>query len=182
MESFEKQIKALDMIEENPFFKKYLKRKDKFLKQKLKKFTKEEVSKIDYEHSDYYFLCFMTKKYFKDNVLISLAKILLGIGAVLLLILINHFVKRGKWLKSIVMIVLILYGVISIPLSFLYVIANLICLIRYKEYITTRESVLSKKINHFYAEGTDKFAAVNWKSVFKRDDYVYKERRRLRGW
>lgn len=175
-------VNALDMKEENPFYKKYLKRKDKFLKKKLKHLSKEEVDKIDYEHSDYYFLCFMTKKYFKDNILISLEKILIGICSIFILISINNFVKKGRWLKSIAMMAFLFYAIITIPLSILYVIANFICLCTYKDYITTRESVLAKKIIHFYASETDKFSAVNWKSVFKRDDYVYKERKRMRGW
>ena len=175
-------VQALDMKIENPFYQKYLKNKDKFLKKRLRKYSPEEVNKIDYENSDYYFLCFMTRKYFRDNIFVSMAKIILGICSIFLLILVNKFVQKGKWLKSIIMMILIMYAIVSIPLSVLYIIANLFCLIRYKDYITTRDSVLAKKINFFYKEDTDKLLAVNWKSVFKNDYYDYAERKRMRGW
>lgn len=173
----QKQIKALDALDMTPdniYYANYIRKMEK----SKKKFCDEgnEYSK------QYYFLCYMTRKYFKDNILCSFAKLFIGIFVIVLLIGFNKLFRKGNVLKTIIMTGMLGYGIVMIPLSIMYIIANFYCWCKYKDFVTTRNSILSHKIIHFYAEGTDKLSAINWKSVFIRDAINYNEEKRMRGW
>jgi len=197
----EEVVEAMAMSEKNPLYVKFLKEKDqiekdvaekraKFQAKKLKKAQrKNKTIKVDpfttddeYDESEYLFLCYVTRKYFKDCMLVSVVKEVLGIVAIIVSVLLENIRPLPLSMKPVLMSVLLFYGIIMIPLSLLYIFANLSCYLRYSEYVTTRTSVLSKKINHFYASSTDKLMAVNWGNVFARDKLAYSERRRMRGW
>lgn len=191
------KIPALEMTEENKFFRKYLKKKSGIIEQKMRRFElKKKFSFFSFkknkdeqveltreklaEQDEYLFLCYMTRKYFKDNVLISLAKILIGAACILTAVFMeDHF--RATALKAPLMLCLFTYGLIMIPLSVLYVFANFICFLGYANYISSRTSPLSKKIIHFYDKDTDKFMAVNLKNLFNFRAAAH-ERKRIRGW
>jgi len=180
-------LNALTLSTENPYYVKFQKIKDKFIKKNTKKYRNKKIAK-DAEapqpviEENYYYLCFITRRYFRDNTIISILKIAFGICAILLAVLMQTQIKISNVVKGPFMTVLTLYGVIMIPLSTLYTIANFICFLRYKNYVSTETSPLAKKIIFFYDDNTDKFKAVNWKSVFKKSDTVYKKRKRMRGW
>lgn len=178
-----KKVDALNMTMDNPHYVKFINHKSKFEKKEKKRIAKNvDFDSFDYEHSEYFFLCYMTKKYFRDNVIFSLLKLLIGIFSIILLIIINKYMHNLRLGKSFLMCSLLFYGVISIPLSIMYTIANFICYCSYINYVTTSKSNLAKRIIIFYDDDTDKLAAVNLKSVFKRDDYNYREKKRMRGW
>lgn len=181
-------VDAMSMTEANPLYAKYLIVKDNFLK-KQKHIIDSEDSEVynlisTYTAEDkerFIYLCYITRRYFWDNFLISIIKILIGIFSIVFAVYIEK-ISGGVYLKGILMIGLFTYGLIMIPLSCLYAIANYVCFCRYLHYVTTNTSSLSRKIIHFYDEETDKFQAVNWTAVFKRDSTDYHESRRKRGW
>ena len=151
------------------------------VKKRFSRKKKEYPSKEQLEVQDeYLFLCFMTKKYFRDNLLISLAKIFIGVVLILLSVYMEeHF--RATALKPILMVCFFAYGLITIPLSVLYAFANFICLFNYSSYISNSNSPLAKKIIVFYDKDTDKFMAVNMKNLFTYRKAAA-ERKRIRGW
>lgn len=172
-----KKYNAMTMTEENPLYVKYLKKKTKFVKGL--RLSSEYADKDDY--NAYIYLCFVTRLFFRDNLLICLAKLGFGIGAIITSVLMEFFAKPII-LKAPIMVGLLLYGFVMIPLSILYFIANFICYLQYLEYVTTAESTMAKRIIVFYDDETDKFQAVNWRSVFRRDKNDYVETKRKRGW
>lgn len=185
-------VDAMTMTESNPLYVKYLKVKDDFLK-KQKHIIDSDVSELynpksnpssDYTDEDkerFIYLCYITRRYFWDNFLISIMKILIGIFSIAFAVYIER-ISGSVYLKGILMMGFFMYGLIMIPLSCLYSLANFVCFRRYLHYVTTPSSVLSKKIIHFYDEDTDKFQAVNWTAVFKRDSTDYHEYHRKKGW
>lgn len=196
------KVEAMAMKEENPIYVKFLKNKEKIEKNVAEKSAKAQAKRLraalrknkslkldpfttddDYDETEYLFLCFVTRKYFKDCAIISVLKGLFGIIAIIVSILMENVIPIPTYmLKSLLMTICFGYGLIMLPLSFLYFVANLYCYCTYSNLVSTRTSVLSKKINHFYDSDTDKFVAVNWANVFSRDKMANVERRRARGW
>lgn len=168
----------MTMTEENPLYVKYLKNKHKFIK---KYFKSHNIYDNENAYNAFIYLCYVTRLYFRDNVLISYAKLAIGLAA-LVTALLMEFYARAIAIKSLVMVCLFGYSVFMIPLSILYIIANYICYFKYLDYVTTPESVLAKRIIVFYDDDTDKFKAVNWTNVFRRDSNNYNETKRKRGW
>lgn len=179
----ENKVSPLSLSMDNPFYVEYLKVKDKFEKKEEKRIGKNiDLSSSGYDASQLFFLCYMTKKYFLDSLIYSFFKLIFGISSVFLLILTNKIVPRIRYVKSLMMYAFLTYAIIMIPLSILYMIANFICYLTYLNYVTTVNSVVAKNLVVFYDDETDKFAAVNFKTVFKRDYASFKETRRMRGW
>ncbi|MCQ2591803.1 MAG: hypothetical protein MJ188_03375 [Treponema sp.] len=201
---------ALTLKESNPFFVKYLKKKSDLIETYNRKEQKKakkrawvartfhlntsdkdkysydrgnwalENGLLDKNNDEYFFLCFMTKKYFRDNTLISLAKIVFGVAAIFCAVWMEeHF--NANALKSPIMVAAFGYGLIMTPLAILYTICNFICYTHSDNFVTTTKSRLAQKIIIFFDPETDKFMAVNFKNLLGIGQ-SFREKRRIRGW
>ncbi|MCR4742068.1 MAG: hypothetical protein K5866_04255 [Treponema sp.] len=179
---------AMTLSEDNPLYKKYLKKKDltiKRMRRGSKKVTSDSIERSelpeDYNPDEFYYVSFITRKYFVDHVLISLAKLAFGILALILAMLMEDVIPINGRVKGLFMSVTLFYAIIMIPLSLLYIITSLICLINYKSYISTSTSLMAKKIIKFYDPENDMFQEVNWRNIFTKG-LRDKEKRKVRGW
>lgn len=202
------EVNVLTMSEENPVYRKFLKQKDILIEEQKQKMQKsaqkmrqreirrakrkgDKISPIvpdvnpdfDFEKlEEYLFLCFATKKYFKDSMIVSVIKFILGIASIIVAVLLEKVNRLRRIPKAIMIIALFGYGIIMTPLSVLYFFANLFCYSRASDFVSTRDSKLSKKIINFYDPETNKLTEVNWKNIFSNSKSSYEERRRIRGW
>lgn len=197
MEQEKRAVDAMTMTEENPFYVKYLKAKPKMIEERDKRLLRKASRKKQTVNKDftsaaseealedeniYLFLSFITKKYFRDNVLFSLLKLALAVGAIVLAILMEDVIPVASQIKGFMMVAFFSYGLIMTPLAVLYVICNWICLLRYSRYITTTSSIMARRIINFYDPETDKMMAVNFRNTFKARRSFVQERKRMRGW
>lgn len=181
-------VDALTMTEENPLYKRFLKKKDKFLASQKKIVDEDNLNYYKsfndsekYDLDAYVYLCYITRKYFSDNCLISIIKILVGVFSIIFAVIIEK-TSGAVFLKGLIMVGFFSYGLIMIPVSFLYLMANFICFCKYLNYVSTSHSTLARTIIEFYDENTDKFQAVNWKHVVHRDSADFHESHRKKGW
>lgn len=174
----EEAVNAISLSDENEYFVKF--KKEGFKSRKVNHYFDKQEG--EYDPTEFLFTCYMTRKYFKDCLLISFYKFLFGVAAIVLLILLDAVFPIRRSVKSILMVICLGYALFMIPLSILYMIANFWCYLDYMSYVSTRTSVMAKRIIHFYNPETDQFVSVNWGSVFSRDRANYRENKRMRGW
>lgn len=183
---------ALDMVERNPFYLKYLKKKNKFIsgilnridrkyQRRKKGFSREYFLSIIDDKDEYFFLSYMTRKYFLDNIIVNLIRICLCIIAIIAGFFMESHIKTN-FMKGPMMVLLLSFGFFHGPLSFLYVLANFYCFMNYSKFVSDTESVLAEKINIFYDEDTDKFAGQNYFKQVKLYRRAHEEKKRKRGW
>lgn len=193
------QANAMSLTNENPFYVKFINHLEK---KRIKNEKKESANsnfinttektpdeQLSFEEKyntkgveEYEYLLFITKKYFRDKVIICLLKFTIGILAIVLASFIEDFRPMNQKAKGPIMVFLFMYGLIMIPLSFLYTVVSLHCLIHYKNFVSTRTSIIAKQIIRFYDPETDKLQEVNWKNSISNVVSAGREQRRIRGW
>ena len=98
---------------------------------------------------DVMFLSYMTRKYFKDNIIASVFKIIIGIAIIIVaLILIG---KGGSSTMNIVSIGLFIVGIFFAPAGLIFFFSNLNCYRHYKDYVTGRDDPFMDKVIKFYS-------------------------------
>lgn len=187
-----KKVAALEMSEDNPYFTKYLKKKDKFISGILNKidkkfnrrkkgFSKDYFLSTIENQDEYFFLCYMTRKYFLDNIILNFIRIGICIFAVLLAKWSIDNMNRN-FLKGPMIVLFFAYGWFHGLLSILYVLAHFHCFLRYKNFVSDSKSALADKINIFYDSDTDRFAGQNYYKQVKLLRWAHEEKKRKRGW
>ena len=96
------------------------------------------------------FLSYMTKKYFKDNIWASVAKVVLGIA---LLITARIILARGAGsTMNLVAIGVFIVGLFFAPAGLFFMFSNISCLKHYKDYVTSRDDPFMDKVIKFYSK------------------------------
>lgn len=131
---------------------------------------------------EYEYLCFITKKFFRDKLLICIIKFFLGVLSIVTACFLENFRPMNQKAKGPIMVFLFMYGLFIIPLSFLYTIVTFHCFCHYKNYVSTRTSIVAKQIIHFYDPETDRMQEVNWKNSVSNIVSSKREHKRIRGW
>ena len=94
------------------------------------------------------FLAWMTRKYFKDNIWLSVARIVLGI---VILVVARFIVARGgSSIMNILGIGLFIGGIFLAPAGLIFFFSNLNCYRHYKDYVTGRDDPFMDKVIKFY--------------------------------
>ena len=96
------------------------------------------------------FLAYMTRKYFKDNILASIAKVVFGI--VILVIARIILAKGGDSTSNLVAIALFITGLFFAPAGLFFMFSNISCLKHYKDYVTSRDDPFMDKVIKFYSK------------------------------
>ena len=96
------------------------------------------------------FLAYMTKKYFKDNILLSLGKVIFGIAILIVARLI--LAKGGSSSSNLIAIALFIIGIFFAPAGLFFMFSNLSCLKHYKDYVTSRDDPFMDKVIKFYSK------------------------------
>ena len=96
------------------------------------------------------FLAYMTKKYFKDNMLVCILKTVLGLA---LLIAARFILARGAGsTMNLVAIGVFIVGLFFAPAGVFLFFSNLSCYRHYKDYVTGRDDPFMDKIIKFYSK------------------------------
>lgn len=96
------------------------------------------------------FLAYMTRKYFKDNIISSIIKVIIGIA---LIIVSRVFIARGgSSAMNILSIGLFILGIFLAPAGLIFVFSNLNCYRHYKDYVTGRNDPFMDKVIKFYSK------------------------------
>ena len=95
------------------------------------------------------FLAYMTRKYFKDNILASIAKVVFGI--VILVIARIILAKGGDSTSNLIAIALFIIGLFFAPAGLFFMFSNISCLKHYKDYVTSRDDPFMDKVIKFYS-------------------------------
>ena len=99
---------------------------------------------------DVMFLSYMTRKYFKDNILLSVVKIIFGI---VILVAAKMIISHGAGsLMNIVAIGLFIGGIFFAPAGLIFLFSNISCLKHYKDYVTSRDDPFMDKVIKFYSK------------------------------
>ena len=99
---------------------------------------------------DVMFLSYMTKKYFKDNILLSVAKVVFGLA---LLIIARMIFARGAGSSmNIAAIGIFIIGLFFAPAGLFFMFSNISCLKHYKDYVTSRDDPFMDKVIKFYSK------------------------------
>lgn len=187
-----KQVEVLIRSEENPYYLRYLKKRDKLIsrffkklefKNKLRKrsFYKEEFLENLQDEDEYFFLCYITRKYFRDNIFIYLFQLVSCIMCVMLAFYTESHLHKSP-LKGPLMVILVAYGFFHGGLSILYIFAHLYCLLRYSKFVSNSQSALAQKIRVFYGGKADDYTGSTYVTQLKLYKKASAERKRLRGW
>ena len=96
------------------------------------------------------FLAYMTRKYFKDNILASIAKVVFGI--VILVIARIILAKGGDSTSNLIAIALFIIGLFFAPAGLFFMFSNISCLKHYKDYVTSRDDPFMDKVIKFYSK------------------------------
>ena len=95
-------------------------------------------------------LAYMTRKYFKDNILASIAKVVFGI--VILVISRIILAKGGDSTSNLIAIALFIIGLFFAPAGLFFMFSNISCLKHYKDYVTSRDDPFMDKVIKFYSK------------------------------
>ncbi len=96
------------------------------------------------------FLAYMTRKYFKDNMLASIMKIVIGLA---LLVAAKIILGRGAGsTMNLVAIGVFIVGLFFAPTGVFFFFSNLSCYRHYKDYVTGRDDPFMDKIIKFYSK------------------------------
>ena len=95
------------------------------------------------------FLAYMTRKYFKDNVISSLVKVVIGI--VLIVVARILLARGGSSAMNIAAIGLFIGGLFFAPAGLVFMFSNLSCLRQYKDYVISRDDPFMDKVIKFYS-------------------------------
>ena len=96
------------------------------------------------------FLAYMTRKYFKDNMLASIMKIVIGLA---LLVAAKIILGRGAGsTMNLVAIGVFIVGLFFAPTGVFLFFSNLSCYRHYKDYVTGRDDPFMDKIIKFYSK------------------------------
>lgn len=128
----------------NKFFVEFVEYQEK---QKVKK--PEAYEGVNLE-DDGAFLAYMTRKYFKDNILASIAKVVFGI--VILVIARIILAKGGDSTSNLIAIALFIIGLFFAPAGLFFMFSNISCLKHYKDYVTSRDDPFMDKVIKFYSK------------------------------
>ena len=96
------------------------------------------------------FLAYMTRKYFKDNILTSIAKVVFGIVIIVIARII--LAKGGDSTSNLVAIALFIIGLFFAPAGLFFMFSNISCLKHYKDYVTSRDDPFMDKVIKFYSK------------------------------
>ena len=96
------------------------------------------------------FLAYMTKKYFKDNIWLSVAKIVLGV--VLLIVSRIIFARGAGSTMNILAIGVFILGLFLAPAGLILMFSNISCHKHYKNYVTGRDDPFMDKVIKFYSK------------------------------
>lgn len=124
---------ALERIDSNPYYA---------------KFKSQNPTTTDEE---YEWKCWMLKKYFKDNIISELVKIILG--AFLLFMAGSSTIYKmlgNKGFGNIIVIICLVLGIILIGTGIIFSFSNYKCLKHYKDYSWDEDSEIVPKIIKFY--------------------------------
>ena len=95
------------------------------------------------------FLAYMTKKYFKDNMLVCILKTVLGLA---LLIAARFILARGAGsTMNLVAIGVFIVGLFFAPAGVFLFFSNLTCYRHYKDYVTGRDDPFMDKVIKYYS-------------------------------
>ena len=98
---------------------------------------------------DVMFLSYMTRKYFRDNIWLSIAKVVFGL---VIIIIANIILTRGAGSgMNIVAIGLFILGIFFAPAGLFFLFSNISCLKHYKDYVTSRDDPFMDKVIKFYS-------------------------------
>ena len=96
------------------------------------------------------FLTYMTRKYFKDNIWLSVAKVVFGIAVIVAArLIISH--GAGSTM-NIAAIGLFILGLFFAPAGIFFFFSNISCLKHYKDYVTSRDDPFMDKVIKFYSK------------------------------
>ena len=96
------------------------------------------------------FLAYMTRKYFKDNMLASIMKIVIGLA---LLVAAKIILGRGAGsTMNLVAIGVFIVGLFFAPAGVFFFFSNFSCYRHYKDYVTGRDDPFMDKIIKFYSK------------------------------
>jgi hypothetical protein len=95
------------------------------------------------------FLAYMTRRYFKDNIIASIVKIVIGLAIIIVSrILIS---RGGSSTMNIVSIGLFIVGIFLAPAGLIFFFSNLNCYRHYRDYVTGRDDPFMDKVIKFYS-------------------------------
>lgn len=115
-------------------------------KQKLK--NPDAYEGVDLE-DDGAFLAYMTRKYFKDNIVASVVKVIFGI--VILIIARIILAKGGDSTSNLIAIAMFIVGLFFAPAGLFFMFSNMSCLKHYKDYVTSRDDPFMDKVIKYYS-------------------------------
>ena len=95
------------------------------------------------------FLAYMTRRYFKDNIISSLIKVIIGIA---IIVVARILIARGlSSIMNILAIGLFIAGIFFAPAGLIFFFSNLNCYRHYKDYVTGRDDPFMDKVIKFYS-------------------------------
>lgn len=106
------------------------------------------------EDENYEWKCWMLKKYFKDNIVINIIKIV--IGAVMLTLAGSSLIYKmlgNSGLGSIVVVICLVLGIILVGTGILFAFSNYRFLKNYKDHLWDEDGEIVPKIIKFYDRG-----------------------------
>ena len=95
------------------------------------------------------FLAYMTRKYFKDNVIASIIKIVIGIAVIIVSRIL--IARGGSSTMNILSIGLFILGIFIAPAGLIFFFSNFNCYRHYKDYVTGRDDPFMDKVIKFYS-------------------------------
>ena len=127
----------------NKFFVEFVEEREK---QKAKNPTAFEGVNLE---DDGAFLAYMTRRYFKDNIIASIVKVIIGLAVIIVArILIS---RGGSSTMNILSIGLFILGIFLAPAGLIFFFSNLNCYRHYKDYVTGRDDPFMDKVIKFYS-------------------------------
>ncbi len=95
------------------------------------------------------FLAYMTRRYFKDNIVASIVKVIIGLAVIIVArILIS---RGGSSTMNILSIGLFILGIFLAPAGLIFFFSNLNCYKHYRDYVTGRDDPFMDKVIKFYS-------------------------------
>ena len=96
------------------------------------------------------FLAYMTRRYFKDNIISSLIKVIIGIA---IIVVARILIARGlSSIMNILAIGLFIAGIFFAPAGLIFFFSNLNCYKHYKDYVTSRDDPFMDKVIKYYSK------------------------------
>ena len=96
------------------------------------------------------FLAYMTRRYFKDNIIASIVKIVIGIGIIIVSRIL--IARGGSSTMNIVSIGFFIVGIFLAPSGLIFFFSNLNCYRHYRDYVTGRDDPFMDKVIKFYSK------------------------------